>query len=150
SPASQPTSTTTPPPAPAPTPVALASLPPSSPGDKIVTAYSTNPRISARPPREQEVYLAEVLAVQVKVRMLTKESDPIAFFVPYGFNAVDFYIGPIEVNPDFGKPEDLDEVVTVGELTIGGVDERLTPGDQISVVVPWRHASWVEMAADHL
>ena len=71
--------------------------------------------------------------------------------VPDGYNAVDIFLGPIEVNPPHGESEDRDEIVTVGDLSITGASQGgLEPGDQITVLVPWRHASWVELAADHL
>lgn len=134
----------------APAPVVLESLPRSCPVDQIVTAYSVNPRLRARLPRAQDVYLEEVLEENVTVRMLTKDGEPLAFVVPDGCNAVDFYLGPIELNPDHGEECDLDEVVTAGDLTIGGLDRCLSPGDQLTVVVTWRHGSWVELAAGHL
>jgi hypothetical protein len=122
------------------------------PSDQIVTAYSTNPRLRARHPKAQEVFLEEVLDEKVTVRMLTKDSDGLAFSVPAGCNAVDFFLGAIEINDGVGHPDDLDEVVTIGEVVIGGVTagQPLNADDQLSVVVPWRHGSWVEMAAEHL
>ena len=109
------------------TPIALDCLPPIS-TEQLITDYGTNPRLRARPPRAQEVYLEEVLDEKVTVRMLTKESEPVLFTVPDGCNAVDFFISPIELNPGIGKPENLDEVITVGELVIGGDNVGLKLG----------------------
>lgn len=125
---------------------------PVPPAEKIVTAYSTNPRLRARQPRAQEILLEEMTGEQISMRMLSKDSAPVAFVVPDGCNAVDFSVGAIEVNPDVGHDADLDAVVINGALNISGLSNSapLNAGDQLSVVVPWRHGSWVELAADHL
>jgi hypothetical protein len=119
--------------------------------EKRVTAYCRNPRLRSRPPKAHEVYIEEVLDEVISTRMLSKEASPIAFAVPDGCNAVELSIGPIEVDPEHGSADDFDEVVTVGELKIDGVDEdAMTTGDQVTVTAPWRYASFVELAADHL
>jgi hypothetical protein len=125
---------------------------PAAPPEQIVTAYSTNPRLRARSPRGQELVIEEMTGEKLSLRMLSKDGAPVAFVVPDGCNAVDFTFGAIELNPGHGNPADLDEVVTVAPLTVNGVEagQLLTPGDQLSVVVPWRHGSWVELAADHI
>lgn len=123
--------------------------PATAPAQTLVRAYGANPRLRARNPRAHEVYLEEVLEENVSARMLTKDSAPVAFVVPDGFNAVEFMTGPVELDPVHGKATDLDEVVTVGELK-STVVPPLKAGDQVSVVVPWRYASWVELSADHL
>lgn len=89
---------------------------------------------------------------QISMRMLSKDGAPVAFVVPDGCNAVDFSVGAIEANPGIGHDADLDVVVINGALAINGVSDSapLNAGDQISVVVPWRYGSWVELAADHL
>jgi hypothetical protein len=122
------------------------------PVDKVVTLYATNPRLRARHPRAQEIYLEEVLDEKITVRMLTKDGEPIAFTVPDGCNAVDFFVGSVELNPGVGRCEDTEEILILGNLVINGGDAptEIDPGDVISVVLPWRYASWVELAADHL
>ena len=52
--------------------------------DKIVTAYSTNPRLRARQPRANEEYLEELLDEKFHIRMLTKDATPVAFVLPAG------------------------------------------------------------------
>ena len=125
---------------------------PVPPAEKIVTGYATNPRLRARNPRAQELLVEEMSSEKASLRMLAKDSAPVAFVVPDGCNAVDFTFGAIDLNPGHGNPCDLDEVVTVGDLVVGGVDggQAIQAGDQISVVVPWRYGSWVELAAEHL
>jgi hypothetical protein len=131
------------------TPILLPAAPP--PCDKIVTAYSTNPRLRARQPRAHEEYLEEILDEKMTVRMLAKDAAPVAFIVPDSFNAVDLYFGAIEANPEHAKPEDCEEVVTLGSPIVdGSCRGTLKVGDQINVVVPWRYASWVELAPDRL
>jgi hypothetical protein len=147
-PTAAPTSSTDPAPSSAPT----VSTTPSAPTDKVVTLYATNPRLRARHPRAQEIYLEEVLDEKITVRMLTKDGEPIAFSVPEGCNAVDFFVGSVEVNPGVGQCEDTEEILILGNLVINGGDAptEIEPGGVISVVLPWRYASWVELAADHL
>lgn len=134
--------------APVPPIVSPVCLPPL---EKRLTAYCANPRLRARQPKAHEVYIEEVLEEVITTRMIEKNADPVAFAVPDGCNAVDFSIGPIEVDPVHGSADDLELVVTIGELQTDGVDEAgLTTGDQVIVTAPWRHASFVELAADHL
>ena len=126
---------------------------PAAPAESIVVAYSTNPRLRARHPRAQEVLVEELLGDEnFTLRMLSRDGAPLTFVVPDGCNAVDFTFGAIELNPGHGHDGDLDEVVTVGAINAGDVANGipLTPGDEITVVVPWRHGSWVELAAGHL
>jgi hypothetical protein len=147
-------------PAPASQPVAEAmTLTPSigltggsrSPSDKIVIGYSTNPRLRARQPKAHEEFIDEILDEKFHVRMLTKDAEPVVFRVPDGFDAVELYLRAIEVNAPHGCDDDRDEIVTTGELCVSGASQGgLEAGDEIRVVVPWRHASWVELAADHL
>lgn len=119
--------------------------------EKRVMAFSRNPRLRARPPKAHEVYIEEVLEEVITTRMLSKEAAPVAFAVPDGCNAVEVTIGPIETDPEHGRADDLDEVVAIGELKVEGIDETgFTTGDQVVVTAPWRHASFVELAADHL
>jgi hypothetical protein len=125
---------------------------PTLPNEQIVTAFATNPRLRARSPRGQELLIEEMTGENVGLRMLSKDSTPVAFVVPDGCDAVDFTFGALELNPGHGRPADLDEVITVGALKVDGHDpnQLLTAGDQLSVTVPWRHGSWVELAADRL
>jgi hypothetical protein len=125
--------------------------PVSDPVEKRVTAFCSNPRLRARPPKAQDVYLEEVLEETVTIRMLSKDSAPVPFAVPDGCNTVELSIGPVELDPDHGEDDDLDCVVTIGELQIDGLDDDGTlTGDQVVVTAPWRYASFVELAADHL
>ncbi len=120
----------------------------------IVKAYAFNPRLRARVPKAHEELLQEMLQEQIAMRMLSVSSAPIAFVVPDGFNAVDFYLGAIEANPDVGECEDLDLIVTLGDVKLStnahSCAGTLKTGDQITVTVPWRYASWVELAHEHL
>lgn len=122
--------------------------------DKIVTAYAFNPRLRSRTPKAQEQLLEEWLGEQISLRMISAHSAPVAFVVPDGFNAVDFYVGAIELNPEHGETDDLDQIVTLGDVKLSanahGGAGALNAGDQITVTVPWRYASWVEMAPEHL
>jgi hypothetical protein len=140
--------------APAATPQLTAeslTLPVGDSAERSITAYCRNPRLRSRPPKAHEVYIEEVLDEVITTRMLSKEAPPVAFAVPDGCNAVQLSIGPIEVDTEHGSADDLNEVVTVGELKIEGVDENgLTTGEQVTVTAPWRYASFVELAADHL
>ena len=132
----------------------LIGCPPSSPSDTIVNAYAYNPRLRSRAPRAHEELIEEMIQEQISMRMLTTQGAPVAFVVPDGFNAVDFYLGAIEVNPDVGKTDDLDLIVTLGDVKLSANAQpgaaQLKSGDQITVTVPWRYASWVELAAEHL
>ena len=116
--------------------------------------YAHNPRLRASIPKAQEQLLEELLEEQITMRMLSSNGTPVTFAVPDGFNAVDFYLGAIEVNPDVGKAEDLDLIVTLGDVKLSDNalpgNGPLKPGDQITVTVPWRYASWVELAQEHL
>ena len=123
--------------------------------EQIVTAYSLSPRIRARAQSVQETFIEDVIEEQITSRMLSSDASPIAFAVPDGCNAVDFLLGPIEVNPGLGEASDFDEVVTVGELRVSRngclpTNAPLQPGEQLTVVVPWRHARWVELGAHRL
>jgi hypothetical protein len=126
---------------------------PPQPSDTIVHGYALNPRLRARAPRAQEQLLEEMLDEKL-VRMLTKDAAPVAFVVPEGCDAGDFYLGAVEVNPDHGNSIELDLVVTVGSIKLSPNAQPgngpLHPGDQITVTVPWRYGSWVELAPDHL
>jgi hypothetical protein len=128
--------------------------PPPPPTDTIVKAYAYNPRLRARVPKAQEQLLEELLQEQITMRMLHGQSAPVAFVVPDGFNAVDFYLGAIELNPDAGKSEDLDLIVTLGDVKLSANAQSgagaLSAGDQITVTASWRYASWVELAQEHL
>jgi hypothetical protein len=124
----------------------------SAPSDVMVRAYSYNPRLRARTARAQDQLLEDMLDENITNRMFSSSAPPIAFVVPDGYDTVDFYVGAIEVNPCHGEAQDLDLVVTLGEpkVNAGAANGQLHGGDQISVVVPWRYASWVELAAEHL
>jgi hypothetical protein len=67
---------------------------------------------------------------------------------------VDLLYGPVEVNPGCGCDSDLDQIVTVGEAklsaNVSGIDGPLSPGQQIIVTVPWRAATFVDLAASRL
>jgi hypothetical protein len=125
---------------------------PTQPNEQIVTAFATNPRLRARSPRGQELLIEEMTGENIGLRMLSKDSTPVAFVVPDGCDAVDFTFGALELNPGHGRPGDLDEVITVGALRVDGHDpnQLLAAGDQLAVTVPWRHGSWIELAADRL
>ena len=88
------------------------------------------------------------------LKSLTALSGPIAFAVPEGCNAVELFVDPIEHNPNVGCADELELVVTTGPLRLSDNAQPdngpLQPGDQMTVTVPWRYASWVELAPDHL
>lgn len=143
------------------TPVAasapVASMPvigSNPPSDTFVQAYAYNPRLRSRQPKAQEQLLEQWLEEQISFRMLSAQSAPVAFVVPDGFNAVDFYLGAIELNPDLGEHGDLDLIITLGDVKLSANAQpgagSLKPGDQITVVVPWRYASWIELSPEHL
>jgi len=124
------------------------------PSDTFVQAYAYNPRLRSRQPKAQEQLLEQWLEEQISFRMLSAQSAPVAFVVPDGFNAVDFYLGAIELNPDIGEHGDLDLIITLGDVKLSANAQpgagSLKPGDQITVVVPWRYASWTELSPEHL
>lgn len=132
--------------------VSAATAPPSCPGDRVLYTYTVNPRLRARQSRAHEQFLENVLDENISVRMLTKDAAPLTFTTPPGCDSVEFFAGPIEVDPFLGCEGDADEIVTLGSMKIdwAAAPGSLSAGDQINVVVPWRHASWVEMAAGHL
>ena len=123
----------------------------------ILTAVSSNPRFRAHHSPAQEALIEELIDEALNARMMTKNSPPLAFVVPDGCDSVEFYYGPIELG-EHGKDGDLDLVVTVGEAQItadkGNIDGtglgRLLPGSALMVNVPWRAASFVNLAANHL
>jgi hypothetical protein len=119
----------------------------------VVQIYEYNPRLRARTPKAQEQLLEEYLDEQITTRMLSTYGAPIGFVVPDGYNAVDFYFGGIEVNPEVGCDDDLDLIVSLGEIKRSPNAQSgclLQPGDAITVTVQWRYASWVELAPEHL
>lgn len=99
-----------------------------------------------------------MLGENVTVKMVTRDSTPVAFVVPEGCDSVDFSYGAIEINPDVGCVDDLDQVVTLGEASIqkdvGNIDGTglgpLLPGSALLVTIPWRAASFVSLGANHL
>ncbi len=98
--------------------------------------------------------LEETLGENISATMLTKDATPISFEVPAGCDSVQLLYGAVEVNPGVGRDRDLDLVVTVGDAMlcadVGEVEGPLSPGSQIIVTVPWRAASWVDLAAGRL
>ena len=137
----------------APTPAVIVGRP-ASPSDTTVKLYGYNPRLRARVPRAQDQLLEEYLEEQMATRMLTSHGSPIGFVVPDGHNAVEFYFGAVEVNPEIGCADDLDLIVTLGDIKLNPDAPRcngsLEPGDSIMVTTSWRYASWVELAQEHL
>jgi hypothetical protein len=119
-----------------------------------VKLYGYNPRLRARPQKAHEQLLEEYAEEQLSTRMLSSHAVPIGFVVPDGHNAVEFYFGAIEVNPEIGCAEDLDLIVTLGDIKLNPDAPRcngsLEPGDSIMVTTSWRYASWVELAQEHL
>ena len=73
---------------------------PSLQRDVFNTAYSYNPRLRARIPRAQEEFLEELIEENITVKMLTANASPLAFVVPDGCNALDIFVGAIEINPE--------------------------------------------------
>jgi hypothetical protein len=136
-----------------PTPTVIVGRP-AAPSDTMVKLYGYNPRLRARVPKAQEQLLEEYLEEQITTRMLSTQGAPIGFVVPDGHNAVEFYFGAIEPNPALGCDDDLDLIVTIGDVKLSpdveGCNGALQPGDSIMVTVPWRYASWVELAPEHL
>jgi hypothetical protein len=124
----------------------------------MVAAESLSPRFRAHHSRAQDEFLEGILDEKVPARMIQKDADPVAFVVPDGCDSVEFSYGAIEVNPGVGKEHDLEHVVTVGEATLsadagdGDTERRgpLSPGSALVVTVPWRAASWVDLAASRL
>ena len=126
----------------------------SRPVEVFSKAYSYNPRLRSRAPRAQDQLLEEFLGDQIAMKMLTALSGPIAFAVPDGCNAVELFVDPIEHNPNVGCVDDLELVVTTGPIRLSDnalvESGPLQAGDQITVTIPWRYASWIELAPDHL
>jgi hypothetical protein len=122
-----------------------------------VTADSFNPAFRPHHPLPQEIYLEEILGERIAAKMIESDAEPVALTVPDGCDSVELCYGPIEVNPDIGREHDLDLVITVGRARMSSpanIDGEslgpLEPGSTVLVTVPWRAASWVELAAGRL
>jgi hypothetical protein len=128
------------------------------PADRVLTAISYNPRFRESKTRAQDLLLEDMLGENLTVKMVARNSTPVAFVVPEGCDSVEFSYGAIEVNPDVGSADDLDQVVIVGQAQIqkdvGNIDGtglgQLLPGSALLVTVPWRAASLVSLGANHL
>jgi hypothetical protein len=135
-------------------PVALPMLATAARRAKRLHAFAFNPEFTAQYRTAHEQLLETMIDEVISARMITRDSTPIVFTVPEGCDAFDLLYGPIEVNPGFGCPSDLDQIVTIGEATVtanvSGINRPLAPGDQLVVTVPWRAASWVELEAGRL
>jgi hypothetical protein len=133
-------------------------LAPDVPLERIVSGTSYSPEFQAHQSRAHESLLEAFLDENLTVKMIVRNSAPLAFVVPDGFDSVEFSYGAIETNPDAGCDEDLAQVVTVGEAQIyvdgchvGANDlGTLMPGTAFLVTIPWRAASFVGLGAHHL
>jgi len=88
---------------------------------------------------------------------VTVDADPISFVVPDGCDAVDVSFGATEVTPGVGCDADLDLPIAAtnqAQLSIpsgsGCSLDRLTPGDQILVTVPWRASAAISLPGGRL
>lgn len=86
----------------------------------------------------------------------THDAPPVTFTVPAGCNGLDLLFGPIETSPG-AQPRDFDHVVQTGKARVvnavagGELDQtKLTPGQQIAIIVPWRMATTAAVPAGHL
>jgi hypothetical protein len=85
--------------------------------------------------------------------MVSEDGAPIALTVPDGTDSVELLYGAIEPNPGIGSATDLDEMVTVGDPALIGDaanGKPLAPGSEITIRVPWRAASRVDLDAGRL
>jgi len=83
------------------------------------------------------------------------DSDPLTFKVPDGCNAVEILAGPIETVPGAGTQEDLDLPAFTGRARVlaNGCDcsvDRLHPGDELTVIVPWRASGAISLPSGRL
>ena len=83
------------------------------------------------------------------------DSDPLTFNVPDGCNAVEILAGPIETVPGAGTKEDLDLPAFTGRARVlaNGCDcsvDRLHPGDELTVIVPWRASGAISLPSGRL
>jgi hypothetical protein len=120
-------------------------------------ADSFNPAFHSHHPVPQEIYLEEILGERIAAKMIERDADPVALTVPEGCDSVELCYGPIDVNPGVGREHDLDLIITVGRARISSATNidgesmgPLEPGSTVLVAVPWRAASWVELAARRL
>jgi len=83
------------------------------------------------------------------------DGDPLTFNVPDGCNAVEILAGPIETVPGAGTQEDLDLPAFTGRARVlsNGCDcsvDRLHPGDELTVIVPWRASGAISLPSGRL
>ena len=121
---------------------------------KFVRAFVTNPEfIESTSAPAAEAMIETMTGEPVATRMIVKEASPIAFVVPEGCDAVDVLFGPVEVNPGIGRESDLAEVVSVGSVRFShgaSIDRPLVAGEQLTLTVPWRAASFASLGAGRL
>lgn len=119
---------------------------------RTVRAFALSPEfVDSSDPSATEEMIETMTGEAFETRMVTKDAAPIAFVVPEGCDAVDILFGPLEVNPGVGREVDLDEVIAVGTVRFNtSLDRALVPGEQFSITVPWRAASFAHLGAGRL
>jgi hypothetical protein len=85
----------------------------------------------------------------------TVEGDALTFTVPDGTDAVELLAGPVEMVPGVGSPEDLEQPAFTGaaRLLANGCEcavDHLHPGDELTVVIPWRVSGAISLPAGRL
>ncbi len=130
-----------------------AAVSPAGAAPTLLRAYSFNPAFSSVLAGRRLADLTESDLSELAFKWSTKDGSSVAFVVPEGFDAVSLLFGGIEVNPSVGSEQDLKLLVSAGEAKIGpnvcGTD-KLVPGSQLLVTVPWRAGGLVDLAAQHL
>lgn len=121
-------------------------------GGRTVRAFSLSPEFVASSDASATEEMIETMTGEpLDARTITKNAAPLAFVVPEGCDAVDILFGPVEVNPGVGRDVDLDEAISVSAVRFSTtLDRALVPGEQFSVTVPWRGASFAHLGAGRL
>jgi hypothetical protein len=107
---------------------------------KVLRSYSFNPEFKA------DSYGSTSTD---PVQIVSKDATPIAFVVPDGCDSFDLLLGPVEVNPSVGVDGDLEQLILTGQAKLSASD-KLAPGDQLTVTIPWRAETNTDLAANRL
>lgn len=131
--------------------VASSSTGVSLPLTRTMRGYVISPEFTSSYAEAHETLVASQVGEVLTPRARSVDGHVLSLLVPEGCDSLELSFGAVETNPGIGFADDVEELVTVGAPRTSKVIERgLVPGEQISVVVPWRAASWVDMPAGRL
>lgn len=118
---------------------------------RVMRGYAFSPEITPSFAEAHASFVAAEVGEVLTQRLHTFEGQVFSLLVPDGCDSLELSFGAIEENPGVGSAEDADELVALGRPRTSKVIERgLVAGEQVSVIVPWRAASWVDMPAGRL